>query len=92
MTNNVPNPDDQFDAHGCIYIRIDKGMYGLPQAGILANILLEKRLARHGYFKCQHTPGLWKHRIRPIKFALVVDDFGVEYVGKEHAQHLLAAL
>jgi hypothetical protein len=27
---------------GCVYIEICKGMYGLPQAGILANQLLEK--------------------------------------------------
>ena len=67
-------------------------MYGLPQAGILANDLLSKRLARHGYYEARHTPGLWKHRTRPIKFALVVDDFLVSYVGKTHALHLLAAL
>jgi hypothetical protein len=36
-------------------------MYGLPQAGILANKLLKKWLARHGYFEQPHTPGLWKH-------------------------------
>jgi hypothetical protein len=26
---------------------------------------------------------------RPISFSLVIDDFGVKYVGKENAQHLL---
>eukprot|EP00804_Cyclotella_cryptica_P006559 CCRYP_012819-RA/>CCRYP_012819-RA protein AED:0.29 eAED:0.29 QI:0/0/0/1/0.33/0/4/0/407 len=39
-----------------------------------------------------HTPGLWKHTTRPISFTLVVDDFGIKYVGKEHAAHLLNAL
>ena len=34
---------------GWIYVEIRKGMYGLPQAGILANKLLKKRLAKHGY-------------------------------------------
>jgi hypothetical protein len=43
------------------YMEIRKGMYGLPQAGILANKLLKKRLARHGYHEQPHTPGLWKH-------------------------------
>jgi hypothetical protein len=28
--------------NGWVYIEIHKGMYGLPQAGILANQLLEK--------------------------------------------------
>jgi hypothetical protein len=32
-----------------IYIRAKHGMYGLPQAGLLANELLEKRLNKHGY-------------------------------------------
>jgi len=32
---------------------------------------------------------LWKHDTRPIIFSLVVDDFGVKYVGKENAPHLL---
>jgi hypothetical protein len=35
------------------------------------------------------TPGLWKHDTCPISFSLVVDDFGVKYVGKENAQHLV---
>ncbi len=33
--------------NGYIYIEICKGIYGLPQAGILANKLLKKRLAKH---------------------------------------------
>ncbi len=32
-----------------IYIRAKHGMYGLPQAGLLANKLLKKRLNKHGY-------------------------------------------
>eukprot|EP00804_Cyclotella_cryptica_P009712 CCRYP_011255-RA/>CCRYP_011255-RA protein AED:0.38 eAED:0.38 QI:0/-1/0/1/-1/1/1/0/318 len=63
-------------------------MYGLPQAGILANKLLEKRLAKAGYYQCQHTPGLWRHVWRPITFCLVVDDFGIKTVGLKHAKHL----
>ena len=31
--------------NGYIYMEIQKGMYGLPQAGILANKLLKERLA-----------------------------------------------
>ncbi len=32
-----------------IYIRAKHGMYGLPQAGLLANGLLKKHLNKHGY-------------------------------------------
>jgi hypothetical protein len=34
-------------------------------------------------------PGLWQHKTRPILFTLVVDNFGVKYVGKEHVDHLI---
>jgi hypothetical protein len=67
-------------------------VYGLPQAGILAHKLLVKRLAPHGYAPTNHTPGLWTHKTRPILLSLVVDDFGVKYVGKEHADNLIATL
>jgi hypothetical protein len=77
---------------GHVYIEVQKGMYGLPQAGILADQLLARRLAIHGYLQTKLTPGLWRHVTRPIQFTLVVDDFGVKYVGAEHAQHLIAAL
>jgi hypothetical protein len=56
--------------HGYVYMEIRRVMYGLPQAGILANKLLRKRLALHGYFEQPHTPGLWKHVSRPIWFNL----------------------
>jgi hypothetical protein len=64
-------------------------MYGLPQAEIIAQELLADRLQNHGYTQSKTTPGLWLHKLRPIQFSLVVDDFGVKYVGKENAEHLL---
>jgi hypothetical protein len=77
---------------GKVYIKIQKGMYGLPQAGILANELLQRNLAKDGYRPTTHTHGLWTHDTRPISFSLVVDDFGVKYVGREHAEHLMACI
>jgi hypothetical protein len=78
--------------NGSIYNRAKRGMYGLPQAGLLTNKLLEKRLSKHRYRQSKLIPGLWKHDTRPIQLTLVVDDFDVKYVGKEHAQHLKIAL
>ena len=74
---------------GYIYCEIQKGMYGLPQAGIIAQQLLEEHLQKDGYCQSKTTPGLWHHNTRPISFSLVIDDFGVKYVGEENAQHLL---
>ena len=48
----------------------------------------KKRLNKHGYQQSKLVPGLWKHDTGLIQFTLVVDDFGVKYVGEEHAQHL----
>ena len=78
--------------NGFVYCQIDRGMYGLPQAGILANKLPRKRLKPHGYLKVKHTPGLWRHFSRPIQFTLVVDDFGMKYVGADNLNHLINAL
>jgi hypothetical protein len=75
-------------AKGYISLEVVKGMYGLPQAGLLANGLLEKRLNKDGYYQSKLVPGLWKHKTRTIQFTLVVDDFGVKYIGREHAEHL----
>jgi hypothetical protein len=77
---------------GYVYIEISKGMYGLPQAGLLAQQLLEERLNQQGYMQDTMVPGLWKHTTRPISFTLCVDDFGVKYVEREHAEHLIAVL
>jgi hypothetical protein len=43
---------------GKVCIEIQKGMYGLPQAGILAKELLQQQLAQDGYRPTSHTHGL----------------------------------
>ena len=75
-----------------VYMKIIRGMYGLPQSGILANKLLKERLIQHGYEELPHTPGLFKHKTRPVWFTLVVDDFGIKYIGEENAKHLIDVL
>jgi hypothetical protein len=67
---------------GKVYIEIQKCTYGLPQAGILANELLQRNLAKDGYRPTQHTHGIWTHDTRPISFSLVVDDLGVKYASR----------
>jgi hypothetical protein len=77
---------------GWVYIEIRKGMYGLKQVGLLANQLLQKRLAPFGYYPARHRSGIWLHKTIPIAFSLIVDDFAVKYVGKQHTNHLWDAL
>ena len=47
-----------FKDQGWIYMSIKKGMYGLKQAGIIANQDLVKHMAPFGYHPVQDTPGL----------------------------------
>ena len=84
--------DEIVTQDGWVYIEICRGMYGLPQSGILAQEQLEKRLNKHGYKQSTIIPGYWNHAWRPISFTLVVDDFGVKYVRKKDAEHLLGIL
>ena len=74
---------------GYVYCEVTKGMYGLPQAGIIAQELLEQRLGEHGYYQSKIVNGLWKHKTRPICFCLVVDDFAVKYVNRADVDHLI---
>jgi hypothetical protein len=47
-----------------VYIETRKGMYGSKQSCLLANQLLQTRLAPFGYYPARHTPGLWLHKTR----------------------------
>ncbi len=67
-------------------------MHGLPQAGIIAQELLTKRLHKAGYCQSKITPGYWCHDWHPISFTLIVDDFGVKYTNKDNVEHLLYIL
>jgi len=49
---------DKATPDGSIYIVANKGMCCLPQAGLLANELLEKRLNKHEYHQSKLVPGL----------------------------------
>jgi hypothetical protein len=49
---------EKYAYNGWVYFEIRKGMYGLKQAGKLANDLLAKRLFGQGYYQCATTPGL----------------------------------
>ena len=93
-------PQECIDEYGIEYkfynnkilVRINKGMYGLPQTGRLAYIELIKFLSKHGYVHAGLAAGLFKHVTRPMTFTLFVDDFGVKYNSREDAIHLIQTL
>ena len=67
-------------------------MQGFKQAGRIENDRLTAHLDNFGYSTTRLTPGLWRHKSQPITFSLVVDNFGVKYVGKKNANQLLTSL
>ena len=73
-------------------VEVRKGIYGLPQAGLLAQQRLIKHLATHGYYQCAKTACLFRHETRDIAFTLIVDDFGIKHKGSGNLAHLLSAL
>jgi hypothetical protein len=75
-----------------VYCKIRKGMYGLPQAGLIAQELLEQQLSKVGYSQSKIIPGLWTHETRQTCFTLVVDNFEIKFTKMEDAQHLIQAL
>ena len=75
-----------------VYLKTVKGMYGLNQVGIIANMELTKHLGKFGYYPVQHTPGLWRHKTRATIYTLVVDNFAIKYATHQDADHLLHAL
>jgi hypothetical protein len=86
------NLNEKLMDDGYIYCKIRKGMYGLPQAGIIAQELLQERLATVGYHQSKIIPGLWMHKKRKTCFTLVVDNFAIKYTKTEDAQHLIDTL
>ena len=75
-----------------VLVEISKGIYGLPQAGKIAQDRLFLLLEKHGFRQCANTPCLFRHITRPIAFCLVVDDFGVKYKNKEDVTYLIDTL
>jgi hypothetical protein len=80
----------QLDGWVCIEMR--RAVWGIPQAGILANKCLRQKLAPFGYSECINTPVLWHHKSRPITFILVVDNFGVKFLNRDDVDHLIATI
>ena len=86
------NLHDLIASDGYLYVRIDGGMYGLKQAGHIANQALVKHLATHDFYQCRRTPGLFRHRTRDLFFPLIVDDFFVGYSEKHDVEFLATCL
>ena len=75
-----------------IYSQINRGMYGLPQDGLLAHDQLIIILNQHDFTTSPLTPGLWTHHNLKLSFVLYVDDFDIKYTSIEDANFLINIL
>ena len=75
-----------------VYVGFRKVMYGLPRSVLIAQYILKEQLHKHGYRESKYTPSFWTHAFRTISSSFVFDEFGVNYVGKENAEHLIKVL
>ena len=83
---------DKLSDNGWVYIEILKAMYGLKQSGKIAYDELVKHSKPFGYSPTKHTPGYWRHNIKPISFVLYANDFAIKYTNNNDLNHLLQVL
>ena len=77
--------------NGSVLLQVSKGMYGLPQACLLAQQRLVTHLASHGYIQTP-TPCIFRHTTNGTVFTLFVDEFGIKYTSQPGADHLISTL
>ena len=78
--------------HRWVCFEIFHERYGVPQSVKLANDLLQTRLEDAQYYEKATTMGLLRHKWRSIQFVIIVENFGLEYVRKQDADHLSSVL
>ena len=83
---------EDYIVNGSILFCVLKGMYGLPQAGKLAQERLVAHMALSGYTEDPNVPCLFAHTSNGITFTLVIDDFLVKYHARAGVEHLIACL
>ena len=85
---------DHLPDSSSILWEVNKGLYGMPQAGLLAQQELNKLLAANDYIASPTTAGLYTHRTRKIQFVVWVDDFLIKFKrgDRKDINHLLDVL
>jgi hypothetical protein len=74
---------------GCVYIDIQKYHTSIrhPRERIVTKKIIFGRVSPH-----QIHPWLMETETRPVWFSLVVDDFGIKYIGRVNAKHLMTSI
>ena len=75
-----------------VYCKFIHRMYGIREAGVLANKIPKECLETHDCAEVNHTPGLFKHLTQSVWSTLTVDHVGIKYIGKHNVLHLVNVL
>ena len=67
-------------------------MYGFKEARVIAFDQLVRKLDPFGYETMPLTDGLWGHKTKMTAFTICADNFGVQYLSKQDAKHLINAI
>ena len=74
------------------HVDIRKGIYGQKQTVHISFGHIVKLLKPYGYYPLRSNPGIWCHDMLSTKFALCVENFGINYTNPDHARHLVDTL
>ena len=78
--------------NGFFYVRVEKGIYELVEAGIIEHTALKEHRLPFVFEHASMTPRLWRHNKNIITFTLVVKKIGIKYKRKEVVMHFIHAL
>jgi hypothetical protein len=83
---------EQYFEGNVIHFEVNKGMYGLPHAGLLAQNRLIAHLTANGYAQSTVVPCLFQNSDNGGTFVLVVDDFSIKTKNAASRDHFLNTL
>ena len=82
---------DQYVTKDVVYFQVNKGMYGLKQAGLLANDRIVEHLAKYDYIQSKYVPCLFVSKDKSTAFCLIVDDLLIK-ANNSNRERLYACL
>jgi len=65
---------DQYIAKDMVYFQVNKGMYGLKEARLLANDRIVDNLAKYDYIQSKYVPCQFVSKDKSTAFCLIDDD------------------
>ena len=82
---------DQYITKDVVYFQVNKGMYGLKQAGLLANECIVKHFAKYDCIQSKNVPCLFVRKDKSTDFCLMVDNLLIK-ANKTNRERLYGCL